>query len=77
MKFLPNYTGSGYTEQKCHVLVLSLYNLNLTCQHIGKLKILETNLKSEDILHIYLLFYVFEDFCCDVVVQCPCLSRVY
>ena len=32
----------------------------------GKLKILETSQKSEEILHFYLIFCVFMDFYCDV-----------
>ena len=59
---------SNYTEQNCHVLVVILYKLNLACQHIieGKLKILETNQKSEEILHIYLIIFVSGDFYCDL-----------
>ena len=28
------YSTSNYIEENCHVLVTSLYNLNLACQHI-------------------------------------------
>ena len=71
-------------EQKCHVLVTTLYNLNLACQHIlmeGKLKILGTKLKSEEILHVHLTFCAFEDFYYDNIYandrKHPCLVGVY
>ena len=59
------YSVGDYVKQNCRVLVMILYNLNLACQHIieGKLKILDTNQKSEEIL----VFCVFMDFYCNVV----------
>ena len=52
------YSTSDYVEQNSHVLVTVIYNLST---HIieGKLKILETNHKYEEILHFYLIFCVF------------------
>ena len=44
----------------------------------GKLKILEINQKSEEIIHIYLVFCAFRGFYCDIVKRkCPCLVGVY
>ena len=41
----------------------------------GKLKILETNKKSEEIISFYLIFRAFDHFYCDVVKRkCPCLG---
>ena len=41
IRFYPNffafadfYTGRDYIEQKWHVLLLTVYNLSLPCQHI-------------------------------------------
>ena len=43
-----------------------------------KLKILGTILKSEEILHVYLIFCAFGDFYCDVIYRKrPCLVGVY
>ena len=49
--FADFYTSSDYLEQKCHVLVTRLYNLNLNTYNVsmstrmkgGTLKMLETN----------------------------------
>ena len=45
------YSASGCVWQNCHVLVMTLYSLNLPYQHIieGNLKLFETNYKFEDI----------------------------
>ena len=40
------YSTSDYIEQNCHVLVTSLCNLSLACQHIKWKEILEINQKE-------------------------------
>ena len=64
------YSISDYIQQNCHFLVTTLYNLNLTCQHIQLKENLNywkqtTNLKKFCTFILY--FCVFMDFNCDVV----------
>ena len=49
---------SDCVEQNCHVLVMTFYNLNPTCQHLKTLKNLNTgNIpKSKETAHVHLIF---------------------
>ena len=74
--------SSDYVEQNYHACFGydTLYPQScLSLPKIeGKLKILGINQKCEEIIYIYLIFFTFGDFYCDIVKRkCLCLVGLY